>query len=170
MTDEKLFPVQEAVDSVMPKKIPACTISRWSTKGLAGVKLETQCIGGRRYCSKEAVMRFVEKNVITDNAILDFMEKRKPRVKWCKPNKKSHGIAFVDMPCEVGVFFFEWRGKDFRSAIEIAMKNYEAERIFFNVLCDLSKDESLNFTDWREKQQVLVDGFFQKHYKPSIGK
>lgn len=36
------------------------TIWRWHSKGIAGVRLETVCMGGTRYTSAEALQRFFD--------------------------------------------------------------------------------------------------------------
>lgn len=36
------------------------TIWRWHSKGIAGVRLETVCLGGTRYTSAEALQRFFD--------------------------------------------------------------------------------------------------------------
>jgi hypothetical protein len=36
------------------------TLTRWSRRGVYGIRLETLRIGGRRYTSKQAIARFLE--------------------------------------------------------------------------------------------------------------
>ncbi|MCL4193868.1 MAG: DUF1580 domain-containing protein [Thermoguttaceae bacterium] len=36
-----------------------CTVWRWMTVGARGVKLESFCIGGKRYTTRQAFQRFV---------------------------------------------------------------------------------------------------------------
>lgn len=51
--------------SAAPKHVPgrphAATIFRWHQRGIKGVRLETYVVGGKRYTSKEALRRFIER-------------------------------------------------------------------------------------------------------------
>ena len=60
ITNESLAPLAEAVRLATGIEAHASTTSRWSTRGVAGIKLETVLVGGRRYASQEAVQRFVD--------------------------------------------------------------------------------------------------------------
>lgn len=62
--NETLLPLAQAVEAATGKKIHPSTPSRWGSQGIAGVKLETVSVGGRRYSSKEAALRFV--NAVTE--------------------------------------------------------------------------------------------------------
>ena len=42
------------------KKTHVCTIYRWATRGLRGIRLETTQIGGSMCTSKEAIQRFFD--------------------------------------------------------------------------------------------------------------
>ena len=57
---ETAIPIADA-----PKYTPGrphnATFWRWYTKGCWGVKLETYLCGGKRYTSKEALRRFIER-------------------------------------------------------------------------------------------------------------
>lgn len=48
------------------KKSPV-TVWRWTTRGVRGVKLETYCVGNRRYTTEEAWGRFVERTTAAAN-------------------------------------------------------------------------------------------------------
>lgn len=41
------------------RRVSLATLHRWRLNGVRGVKLETVLIGGLRYTSKEAIIRFV---------------------------------------------------------------------------------------------------------------
>ena len=56
---ESLIPVNE-IPSHVPGRIHLATGWRWIQRGCRGVKLETVLVGGRRYCSREAIHRFIE--------------------------------------------------------------------------------------------------------------
>jgi Protein of unknown function (DUF1580) len=43
----------------LPGKPHPSTISRWASRGIRGVRLETCLVGGRRYTSREALQRFI---------------------------------------------------------------------------------------------------------------
>ena len=45
----------------LPSKPHACTIHRWSRRGVRGVRLETVLVGGRRFTSVEALRRFMQR-------------------------------------------------------------------------------------------------------------
>jgi len=44
-----------------------CTVWRWAQRGVKGIKLETFCVGGRRYTTQEAFARFVERSTAAAN-------------------------------------------------------------------------------------------------------
>ena len=57
LTETRLSPSQAA--GVVPVSVG--TVWRWFLKGVKGHKLESACIGGRRFTSEEALRRFVAK-------------------------------------------------------------------------------------------------------------
>ena len=61
--NEELLTFGQAARRARPKgSSPAApsTIWRWHSKGIAGVRLETLCLGGTRYTSAEALQRFFD--------------------------------------------------------------------------------------------------------------
>jgi hypothetical protein len=54
---ENLLSLAEAAKS-LPGRPNVTTVWRWRNRGVRGVKLETVCIGGRRFTSREALARF----------------------------------------------------------------------------------------------------------------
>lgn len=60
LTKEALLTLNEA-RSAFPggKRLGLATIQRWRLTGVRGVRLETALIGGMRYCSREAIARFI---------------------------------------------------------------------------------------------------------------
>jgi hypothetical protein len=61
--DENLIPIQQVAE-LLPrnrgKKVHTATIYRWFGRGLHGVKLETVCVGGRRFTTQAAIQSFFE--------------------------------------------------------------------------------------------------------------
>ncbi|MFM9961851.1 MAG: DUF1580 domain-containing protein [Planctomycetaceae bacterium] len=55
---EDLISLREAAESIPTKPAPS-TLQRWRLYGVRGRKLETLLIGGLRYTSKQAVIRFL---------------------------------------------------------------------------------------------------------------
>jgi Protein of unknown function (DUF1580) len=49
-----------AAGRLLPNKPSPCTMWRWHVHGVRGVKLQTWCIGGRRYTSREALENFIQ--------------------------------------------------------------------------------------------------------------
>ena len=56
---EQLFPVND-VPKHCPGRPHKSTVWRWVQRGVRGHRLETILVGGRRFCSFEAIFRFVE--------------------------------------------------------------------------------------------------------------
>lgn len=56
---ETVISLAQAAREIPGNPSPA-TIWRWHTKGVAGAKLETARVGGKRFTSQEAVSRFLE--------------------------------------------------------------------------------------------------------------
>lgn len=54
---EKLLTITETART-LPGRPNVTTIWRWRNRGVRGVRLETICIGGRRFTSREALARF----------------------------------------------------------------------------------------------------------------
>jgi hypothetical protein len=57
---DKLLTLSQAAQHAKPgdRRLAPSTIWRWYRKGIAGVKLETICLGGTRLTSAEALQRF----------------------------------------------------------------------------------------------------------------
>jgi Protein of unknown function (DUF1580) len=58
LLDEKLLPFAKAI-RLLPGRPHISTGYRFISKGCRGVILETVLVGGRRFCSREALRRFV---------------------------------------------------------------------------------------------------------------
>lgn len=54
---------------IIPGRPHSSTIWRWHQHGCRGIKLETAVIGGRRFTSREAIERFVQKTTDARNGI-----------------------------------------------------------------------------------------------------
>jgi Protein of unknown function (DUF1580) len=74
-TIERLIEIKEA-PSFIPGKPHLASVYRWFGKGVRGVKLETALVGGRRFTSREAVQRFVDR---LSNERGDAVQVRTPR-------------------------------------------------------------------------------------------
>lgn len=46
---------------ILPNRPHVSTMWRWYKRGVRGIRLETAVLGGKRYTSKEAIQRFVER-------------------------------------------------------------------------------------------------------------
>src|SRR5262245_28338744 len=57
---EELISLADAAKS-LPGRPSITTIWRWRSRGIAGVRLETICVGGRTYTSREALASFLER-------------------------------------------------------------------------------------------------------------
>ena len=57
---EDLVQFPEARGAFPGRKIALATLHRWRMHGVRGTKLETCLVGGLRYTSKQAILRFVE--------------------------------------------------------------------------------------------------------------
>jgi len=54
---EELFPFSD-LHKYVPGRPHKSTGTRWIARGVRGIKLETVLVGGRRFCSREALHRF----------------------------------------------------------------------------------------------------------------
>lgn len=62
--NESLFPFPKLpakAEMLTGDRIHRATAERWRMRGCRGVTIETILIGGKRYCSDEALQRFVER-------------------------------------------------------------------------------------------------------------
>jgi hypothetical protein len=57
VANEQLLTFSEAA-RMLPGHVHASTLHRWRLCGVRGLKLETVIVGGRRYTSREAIVRF----------------------------------------------------------------------------------------------------------------
>ncbi len=46
---------------ILPTRPHASTMWRWYKRGVRGIRLETVVIGGKRYTSREALQRFIDR-------------------------------------------------------------------------------------------------------------
>lgn len=58
IANETIISMTEAA-RMIPGRPTTATVWRWTTRGVAGIKLESLKIGGRRLTSREAVERFM---------------------------------------------------------------------------------------------------------------
>ncbi len=57
MNGEQLLTFTQ-IARMLPSRNHVSTLHRWRLRGVRGIKLETVVVGGRRYTSREAVIRF----------------------------------------------------------------------------------------------------------------
>jgi hypothetical protein len=65
LSDESLMSIPDAakhLGKLTGQKPHVSTLWRWCLKGCRGVKLESICIGGKRFVTRTAIERFVEKS------------------------------------------------------------------------------------------------------------
>jgi len=55
---EELVPLSQ-IAALIPGRPHKSSVWRWATVGVRGIRLATVVIAGRRYCSREAVDRFI---------------------------------------------------------------------------------------------------------------
>lgn len=60
-TSKTLLPLATAVERATGQHPHPSTLHRWRLRGIAGVKLSTVRVGGRRMCSVESVLQFLER-------------------------------------------------------------------------------------------------------------
>jgi len=66
ISSERPLTIPEAAQT-LPHPPHVATIWRWAYKGIKGIKLETICIGGRRYTTRESLQRFIERSTAAAN-------------------------------------------------------------------------------------------------------
>lgn len=59
LTDEKLYPLVDAVEMATGRRPHLSTCLRWASRGTCGIRLETTVLGGRRLTSPGAVERYM---------------------------------------------------------------------------------------------------------------
>lgn len=50
-------------------RVNRSTAHRWRMRGARGVKLETVLVGGRRYTSQEALLRFLDMTTVAEDGV-----------------------------------------------------------------------------------------------------
>jgi hypothetical protein len=61
VVSESLLRIPIEASKAFPGRPNASTIWRWHRSGVKGVRLETVVVGSRRYTSREAIQRFIER-------------------------------------------------------------------------------------------------------------
>jgi hypothetical protein len=59
LLDEGLIALDDVLKMMTPPP-SRCTLFRWARQGVHGVKLETVCVGLKRFTSRQAFARFLE--------------------------------------------------------------------------------------------------------------
>jgi hypothetical protein len=67
MKPDELLTFAEAARE-LPNRPHISTLHRWRLKGVRGVRLSTQLIGGRRYVSRHALVEFCAATIAAGNA------------------------------------------------------------------------------------------------------
>ena len=82
------------VDS--PAKIPTRpslrTVWRWAMKGCKGRRLETILVGGVRYCSEEAIQRFLASGISPSEATSRSSRKRQAAIDRAEQELDETGV------------------------------------------------------------------------------
>ena len=87
---ESLIPIQKASGHI-PGRPHLATVHRWFMHGLrGGIKLETVLVGGRRFTSREAIQRFVDR-LSGDRG--DAVSARTPRQRERAADKANQELA-----------------------------------------------------------------------------
>jgi hypothetical protein len=87
---ESLIPVTES-PSIIPGRPHLATVYRWFTRGVrGGIKLETCLVGGRRFTSREAIQRFVDR---LSGERGDAVQQRTPRQRQRAAEKANDELA-----------------------------------------------------------------------------
>jgi hypothetical protein len=66
------------------------TVVRWAARGIKGFKLETVVVGGRRFTSREAISRFVER--LNTQVRLDSPKERAQQISRAAEHLDWRGI------------------------------------------------------------------------------
>ena len=59
--NEDLIRVPTEATKYIPGRPNPATVWRWYKRGVRGVRLETAVVGGRRYTSRQAIQRFIDR-------------------------------------------------------------------------------------------------------------
>ena len=85
LNGEKLITLEEASEDFGGVTLPRTTLLRYIYQGVKGLKLETVLIN-KRYTSKEAIQRFIERRQQTDQLV------GKPIVSKLSPKQVEDGL------------------------------------------------------------------------------
>jgi hypothetical protein len=86
----KLIPNRRGGQGIDP-----CTLWRWATRGIRGMKLETILIGGIRYTSAEALQRFFERTTAAANGETVAVRTSKQRAKAIEAAERELAAAGI---------------------------------------------------------------------------
>ena len=76
-------------------RVNRSTVHRWRLRGARGIKLETVLIGGRRYSSLEALLRFFDSTTAAEDGVDSPQlntHQRKREIEEAEAYLKSEGI------------------------------------------------------------------------------
>ena len=81
VTNEQLITFNQARDAFPGGRRPAlATLHRWRLDGIRGVRLETAQIGGSRFTSREAIVRFIAAQNATETSVSQFSPSQRQRM------------------------------------------------------------------------------------------
>jgi len=90
---EHLLTFAQLASKVPPNGTHVCTVYRWADKGCRGQKLETLMVGGRRYSTFEALLRFSDKITASVNKPKSLTSKeREAAIRAAEDRLESLGI------------------------------------------------------------------------------
>lgn len=95
VSGESWIPLSKA-SNFFPGRPHRSSMWRFATKGIRGVRLETIVSGGRRYTSREAVLRFVAATTAAANGepmSVSLSPKRREQKEQAKARLRAAGIA-----------------------------------------------------------------------------
>jgi Protein of unknown function (DUF1580) len=77
--EETLVSLAEAVCLLPGRRPHSSTLWRWYRRGVHGVRLETVVVGGRRFTSRAAIERFIQRTTAARNgATASLNERQEP--------------------------------------------------------------------------------------------
>jgi hypothetical protein len=91
--DETLVTLAETA-RIFPGRPHSSTLWRWYTHGVRGVRLETLVVAGRRFCSREAIERFVTATTAAANG--DPLPVRTPHQRQRDIAKAEREVGIAD--------------------------------------------------------------------------
>ena len=86
---EKLLPLVEAVQLATGLRPHLTTVIRWCSRGSSGVRLRTQCVGGKRFTTVLWVKEYTDKVTQVKNGCLPVMQSPRQQEQAAKKSAKK---------------------------------------------------------------------------------